>query len=332
MTAALPHPALGDVALPDIAAALAGQGLFLDVGLATLRLRSTAASLPPALQSVYRHFAFQTSCPWADLHVDLVPAGGWRRWLRPQVLFRCDGEEPFEPFAADTALPLMEWSANYLIGRRFNELLLLHAGVVEKDGFALVLPAVPGSGKSTLTAALSLRGWRLLSDEFGALDLQQLCFRAALKPAALKNQSIDVIRAFEPHAELGPEFPKTRRGRVAHLAPSRQAVAGLHVPALPGAVVLPRWQAGHPTELTPVPAQMAFSSLAFNAFNYSVLGAGAFRAAVAVAQACPTWQLVYSDLDDALARLSAEWPAVVEQGRQRRAEHPVEVAADASID
>jgi HprK-related kinase A len=155
----------------------------------------------------------------------------------------------------------------------------------------------------------------LLSDEFGALDLYSRTFRPALKPVALKNASIDVIRRFEPRAELGPEFPKTRKGRVAHLAPSREAVAGLHRPAQPGAVVLPRWVAGAPTRLTEVPAQMAFSALAFNAFNYSVVGAAGFEAAAAVTQACPTWQLEYSDLDDAIEHLSRAWPAVVERGQ-----------------
>ena len=58
-------------------------------------------------------------------------------------------------------------------------------------------------------------------------------------------------------------------------------------------------------------------ALAFNAFNYATLGAAGFKAAVAVAGSCPTWQLIYSDLDDALARLAREWPAVVEQGRER---------------
>lgn len=312
-----PRRALQETPLSDVQSALAGNGLFLDVGLATMRVRSQVPSLAPALHSVYRHFEFQTAAPWTDLHVDVVPGQGLRRWLWPQAIFRSDSEQPFEPFPADTALPLMEWGANFLIGRRFNNLLLLHAGVVEKDGFCLVMPALPGSGKSTLTAALSLSGWRLLSDEFGALDLQRGSFRPALKPAALKNDSIQVIRNFAPHAELGPEFPRTRKGKVAHLAPSRQAVLTRHEHAWPGAVVLPRWQAGHATELTPIQPQMAFSALAFNAFNYATLGAAGFKAAVAVAGSCPTWQLIYSDLDDALARLAREWPAVVEQGRER---------------
>jgi predicted ATPase len=43
---------------------------------------------------------------------------------------------------------------------------MLHAAVVEKNGKALILPALPGSGKSTLSAALAMNGWRFLSDEF----------------------------------------------------------------------------------------------------------------------------------------------------------------------
>lgn len=318
MPATVPPRALRDVDPPQIDRALRQGGLFIDFGLATLRVRSEVATLAGPLRSVYRHFAFQAQAPWADLHIQLARPFGLRRWLGPQVLFRCDGEEPFEPFPADTALPLMEWGGNYLIGRRFNELLLLHAGVVERDGFALVMPALPGSGKSTLTAALSLRGWRLLSDEFGALDLQRGSFRPVLKPAALKNESIEVIRRFAPQAELGPVFPKTRKGSVAHLAPSHEAVAGLHQHAWPGAVVLPRWQAGERTQLIPVPPQMAFSALAFNAFNYARLGAAGFHATVALTQHCPTWQLTYSDLGDALERLAAEWPAVVARGLERQ--------------
>ncbi len=305
---------LADVGLDQISQTLASGGLRLDLGLAKLRLQSDAAALAPQLQTVYRHFVWDTTPGWADLHVQLQRLSGPRRWLRPQVRFFCDGQWPFDAFPADSPLPLMEWGVNALIGRRMNDTLLLHAGVVEREGFALVMPALPGSGKSTLTAALSLRGWRLLSDEFGALDPQRQLFVPALKPVALKNESIEVIRRFGGASELGPEFPKTRKGTVAHLAPSAQAVQRVHEPARPGAVVLPRYQAGSSTQLLPVAPDMAFSSLAFNAFNYAVLGAAAFEAVVSLTQNCPAWQLIYSDLDDALATLLQLWPGVVARG------------------
>jgi HprK-related kinase A len=306
-----PPPTLGTADLQPISRALGAGGLWLDVGLVRMRVRSNAPALAAHLQSVYRNFALQTQGEWADLHFDLQRPGNLRRWIAPQVRFFCDGQVPFEPFPADAALPLMEWGANWLIGRRCNHVLLLHAGVVERDGRALVMPALPGSGKSTLTAALSLHGWRLLSDEFGAYDLEAAAFRPAIKPIGLKNQSIDVIRAFAPSAPLGSSFPKTRKGTVAHLAPDAAAVQRAHEPARPGAVMLPRWEAGSTTQLLRVQPHIAFSALAFNAFNYQVLGARGFQAVVALCQQCPVWQLVYSDLDDALACIDALWPEVM---------------------
>jgi HprK-related kinase A len=184
---------------------------------------------------------------------------------------------------------------------------MLHAGVVERDGLALILPATPGSGKSTLTAALSLRGWRLLSDEFGAFDLTSGRLLPVIKPVALKNESIDVIARFEPAAEIGPPFPKTRKGTVAHLAPSAEAVARRAQGAFPGAVILPKWHSGSTTALEPLRPEATFPSLAFNAFNYTSTGADGFRAVAELVRRCPAWQLVYSDLDDALAAIDARW-------------------------
>lgn len=299
----------------DLERALAGRGLWLDIGAATLRVRSSSSAFVAQFQAVYGQMPFVDTCNWADVHVELKPPAGLRRWIRPQVVLQCDGRELFDPFPADSPLPLFEWGCNWMIAHRLNDLLLLHAGALERDGFALLLPATPGSGKSTLTAALSQRGWRLLSDEFGAFDPQTGEFRALLKPIALKNESIEVIRAFAPDAIMGPRFPKTRKGTVAHLAASADTVARRHEAARPGAVVLPRWQAGSSTRWEPLDGHMLFAALAFNAFNYTVLGADGFRAAVHLVRQCPAWQLVYSDLDDAIAILHSAWPEVVERQR-----------------
>ena len=320
MTPAEVRPrALAETTLHDVRHALRCGGLLLDVGLASLCVRSDVAALAPQLQAAYRHFPFVTRGPWADLHVDLMHPWGLRRWVRPQVRFRCDSQEPFDPFPADTGLPLLEWGANWLIGRRMNDMLMLHAGVVERDGLALVMPAMPGSGKSTLTAALSLSGWRLLSDEFGAFDPINFTFHPVLKPVALKNESIRVIRQFAPDAQLGPEFPKTRKGTVAHLAAAPGAVARVSETAQPGAIVLPRWQAGCATRWAPLKERVVFSALAFNAFNYAVAGATGFAAVVHLVRHCPAWELVYSDLGDALETISAAWPQVVEEVSSRAA-------------
>jgi HprK-related kinase A len=312
---ALASRLLADVDNAEVTQALAGAGLWFNIGAVSMQVRGNAKTLAAPLQTVYGHFPFVTNADWADVHLSIDLAAGLRRWIRPQVLLHADGRVPFDPFPASNALPLFEWGCNWMIGRCCNELLLLHSGALERDGLALLLPATPGSGKSTLTAALSQRGWRLLSDEFGAYDPTADVFRAVLKPIALKNESIAVIRQFAPSATLGPEFPNTRKGTVAHLAAGPDAVARRHETARPGAVVLPKWQAGSPTRWEPLSEQALFPALAFNAFNYSLLGAVGFQAVVQLVRRCPAWQLTYSDLDDALATLEAAWPAVLSHHR-----------------
>lgn len=305
-------PSLGAARESLVADGLRGAGLSLDLGVATVRVQGDAQALPSQLQSVYGDFPLTLHEGWADVHARVDAAHGLRRWLRPQVVFSSDGREIFSPFPADSPLPLLEWGCNWLIGQRLHHLLLLHAGALERDGLALVLPAVPGSGKSTFTAALANRGWRLLSDEFGAYDLEQGCFRALLKPVALKNESIQVIRAFAAGARFGPLFPKTRKGAVSHMAPDRTAVARRHEGARPGAVVLPRWEAGSNTHWEPLAEHDTFSALAFNAFNYQLLGEVGFDAVLALVRRCLAWRLVYSDLDDAIRTIERDWPRVVD--------------------
>jgi HprK-related kinase A len=303
---------LAEIEPSEVAHALAGKGLWIDIGVGTVRVQSDSRALAAQLQTAYEQFPLVDQASWADLHVQIRRPPGARRWIRPQIRFQCDGRLPFDAFPADSPLPLFEWGCNWLIGQRFNDLLLLHAGAVERDGLSLVLPATPGSGKSTLTAALSQHGWRLLSDEFGAFDHESGSFRAVLKPIALKNQSIDVIRRFSPRAVFGPEFPKTRKGTVAHLASTQDAVARRHEPACPGAFVLPKWVAGSPTRFQRLSENVLFSALAFNAFNYNLLGAIGFKAVVRLVRQCPAWQLIYSDLHDALATIETAWPQVIE--------------------
>ncbi len=307
MTPPAAEQRLGTTSLEVIGQALAAEGLWLDVGAARIRVQSHLPSLATQLQAVYADFALVGHSPWADVHCQLEPVAGLRRWIRPQVTFWSDGQLVFEPFAANAPLPLFEWGCNWLIGQRRNDRLLLHAGALERDGLALLLPATPGSGKSTLTAALTQRGWRLLSDEFGVLDTGSGQIHAMLKPVALKNRSIDVIRQFAPQARLGPSFPGTRKGTVAHLAADRDAVMRRHQSAPVGAVVLPRWEAGHATSFKPLTPEHAFAALAFNSFNYQLIGAPAFEAVLAIARGRPAWQLVYSDLDAAIATLNDAW-------------------------
>jgi HprK-related kinase A len=294
---------IGDAPPSLIVGALRATGLGIDFGLVRARIQSDCSELAPKLQVVYRHFPVEPEGGFFDVTSRVDRSKGLRRYLGRQIHFFVDGERPFEPFPADTDLPLLEWGLNSCIAERCNHCLLLHAGVVERGGRAIVLPAVPGSGKSTLAAALATSSWRLLSDEFAAVRFSDGALLPVVRPIALKNESIELLRDLAPEAVIGPVFPKTRKGRVAHLAPDAASVAARHEAAEPIAVVFPKYQRGASLDLEELAKAHAFAKLATNSFNYELLGPYAFRATGRLVQRCRCLRLVYSDIEDAIATL-----------------------------
>ena len=295
---------LRDLPLEEVERTLAGQGVGLDFGALRVRLRTRVRALAGVLRTVYGAYPAGDPRGFFDITARLGPVGGLRRLFRPQVGLWLDGESPFDPFPADTHFPLLEWGVNWGFATRGNHHLLLHAGVVERGGRAVVLPALPASGKSTLTAALSTRGFRLLSDEFAVVRLADAALLPIPRAIALKNESIEVMRAFAPGAVLGPEFPKTRKGRVAHFAPGEEAVAARNVAAVPALIVFPMYTPGTTAEVEPFPKARAFTRLSVNSFNYEVLGPAGFDAVGALIAACGCYELRFGDLDAAIGEIS----------------------------
>ena len=214
------------------------EGLCVDIGPFVVRLRSQEKSFLRIFSLLYQDFQLSAD-ELIDFHIDMRRPSGYRRWVSAQVVFSVDGQVPFEPFPLSHAMPLFEWGLNWCIARRAHQNLMLHAGVVEKQGKAIIFPALPGSGKSTLSAALGLRDWRFLSDEFGLVSGCDGLLQPMPRPVPLKNQSIQVIQDFSSAAVLGPLFPKTRKGTVAHLQPPSTSVEQCKQVAKPAMVIFP---------------------------------------------------------------------------------------------
>ncbi len=295
-----------DLGVGGVHARLAGAGLGLDLGAAVVCIRTDVGELAALISQLYAHFETLEAPGIFDVTVDLVVERSAFRLIRPRVELWLDGEREFEPFPRDTPLPLLEWGVNFGLATRLYCYLLLHAGVVAKGDQAVLLPAMPGSGKSTLAAVLSRRGYRLLSDEFGVVRLEDRLILPLLRPIALKNASIDVLRSVDPAAVIGPRYPKTRKGTVAHLAPSENDVLASSRPARPALVIFPQFIAGAGLDLRLLEPARAFSRLAVNSFNYDVLGPDGFDALCDLVDGAASYTLSYGDLDaavDAIDRL-----------------------------
>lgn len=284
---------------------LQSTGLRWVVGPFVVHLRSRVPDFVHHLQLFYPENKV-LELPWddiADFHVTLHPSSGLRRYWRPKVSFRLDGNSFFVPFPLSHAPPMFEWGMNMAIASRSNHYLLLHAAVLEKGGVALVLPGTPGSGKSTLSAALALRGFRLLSDEFGLYCPEKKIFMANPRPVGLKNESIDVIRAFDSQAVLSEEYPHTRKGTVSFLRLPTGSVPQCDLGVVPRWIVFPTFEHQSPTFLEKIPEGEGFLRLAANAFNYETLGQSGFNGIAAILGVSQQMQLRFGRLDEAVAEL-----------------------------
>lgn len=283
-------------------------GIHLQTGAFITHLHTSIPSVAAGIGLLYADFPVLENAIFADFHVRLAHPRSLRRWLKKQVLFLFDGQPPFKPLPLDQAFPMLEWGLNWCVSGHAHSYLIIHAAVVEKNGYAAILPAPPGSGKSTLCAALVQRGWRLLSDELALIRVCDGKIVPLPRPVSLKNASIDIIQRYEPEAIFSPKVCDTMKGTVAHMKPSADSVARAAQVAQVAWVIFPKYQAGTATQLAPLPRARAFMRVADNAFNYSLLGAQGFETMAGLIDASQCYDFSYSVLDEAIAAFATLTP------------------------
>jgi HprK-related kinase A len=280
---------------------LDGPGLRVRMGPLAVSVRAPIRRIRAAMALHYGAHEVLDGGTFADFDIRIAPPRGLRRFLRPTVIFHVDEVPTLQPLPAEQAFPLLEWGINWCIATQCHWFLMLHSAVVERAGGALLLPAPPGAGKSTLCAALVARGWRLLSDEMALIDLGRLDVTPIPRPISLKNRAIDVIRDFWPGASIGAIVHETLKGSVAHARPPAASVARDREAVAVRWIVLPQYVEGAATSLTHVSRGTAFMRLVDSAFNYTMHGRAGFETLAAVVERAECFEFRYGgDLDAAM--------------------------------
>ncbi|WAC73848.1 HprK-related kinase A [Roseateles sp. SL47] len=291
---------LAELSRDDLRRHLRGDGLALRLAPFTVKVRSDLPHLADDLAQMYDRFELVPPQDFIDFHVAVLRSPHWRSRLMGRAEFWFDGQRSFTPLPGAQALAMLEWGINWCIAAHAHQYLLIHAAVLERGGRALVMPAPPGSGKSTLCAALAHRGWRLLSDELGLLDLRTGQLHGMARPINLKNASIHLLKDFAPHARFSASMPNTSKGTVALVRAPEEAIARRQVPALPAWVVLPAWVPQSSARLEPIERARAFMTLAEQSFNYDLHGQIGFHALGQLVDRCECYRFEYSALDEAI--------------------------------
>ncbi|MGY2735893.1 HprK-related kinase A [Sphingomonas sp. UYP23] len=259
------------------------------------------------LETLYRAYP-RPADDVPDFTVRLFAARPWRRVLRPSVMIGGDFVLPeAAPLPLAQGLLAAEMGMNLQMALGQRRYLLLHASVVERDGQALVMTGVSGAGKSTLAALLSLRGWRLMGDEFALLDPETGHLHAFPRLVSLKNASIATVAAEATADRFGPLLEGTPKGTIRHFVPDAQAIATMTQPARPALILFPSF--GFEPAARDVAPSEVFVRLTQASTNYVALGERGFDALTRLVTSVPARAIDYPDTASAIAQVEAAWAA-----------------------
>ena len=285
------------------------SGLRVRIGPFLVCVRSSLKDIERSLRLLYSEFAVEPEGGGAHFSMRVDPPSLARRLFRAQVQFDLDGRQPFIPLPKDRAALMFEAGLNWCVGTLANQFVVIHAATLERNGRALLMPAPPGSGKSTLCAGLVARGWRLLSDEFALVDPGTRQLTPLPRPVALKNGSIDVIRTWAPDLVFGPAVLNNEGQLVAYVRPPDASVHASDRRCHAGLVVIPQWVAGVEATITPMTRARAVLHLADNSYNHNLHGREGFDCLAEIGGTAPCVTLRYSRLAEGVEAVNrlADW-------------------------
>lgn len=235
----------------------------------------------------------------ADYDVSIDYSGLVRKYIKPQCSFKFDQFEPFLGLPIGHAYANLEWGMNYVIASNIFNYLIIHSGIVAKNNKAVLFPAPPGSGKSTLTAYLQGQtSWRLLSDEMALIDPETLEAIPFVRPICLKNRSGQLVQQWFPDVAVSTIAGNTHKGDVVHVSPSKFSWEQRKTRAEIKSVVFPRYDPDVELEVYALTKTQAFMQLAENAFNFSLLGVEGFETIIQIIEKVDCYEIVYNDVKE----------------------------------
>lgn len=262
-----------------------------------------------AYRSLTYSFRIRTALPDVALRIDEllapfrlesgngIPTFEIRRRGRTGIVrVYLDGGLVLRAASEAAALDYVLWRASRETIDRAEDFLVLHAGAVSWRGRAVVLPAPPDSGKTTLTAALTRAGLRYLTDEASFLELGSGRLHPFPRPLWMETGTLTLMPDLR---DTLPPFITAPRINY-HIDPADLRPRAIGSPCHVRYVVFPTYLRGAATALEPVSRAESIVALAENSFNAQRLGARGVRLLGDVVSGAECYRLVMGDLVSAV--------------------------------
>jgi hypothetical protein len=174
----------------------------------------------------------------------------------------------------------------------------VHAAVAGRRDGAIVLPAPPDCGKTTLLAGLVRSGFSFLSDEVALFDVERPWVTPFPRPILIDPNSVEVLAGL---GEAVPPECESFRGERYQLCADdlRPGAMGTSLPV--SLIVQPRYEAGANPRLEAMSRADALRLLVEQSFNLDRFGGEGIRVLAEIVRRADCYRLTFGDLDEAVS-------------------------------
>jgi hypothetical protein len=275
----------------------AARGCYRLLGIEAL-IRYGHGAQKRMVDSVIGHLKTEsTGTPALTIDVQSLP---WNEGRQIASNIYCDGEPEASATRLSGLAPLVKsalWSAAV---NAHDFLLDLHAGVVGKDGRCILLPAPAGSGKSSLTAALTHSGLGYYSDEVALIERGTFYVSPVPLAICVKSTAWDFMSRYRPELPGLPIHHRDDGKRVRYVRPVAAQVQ--KEPGQVSHIFFPLYAKDEPTRLVPVARADALARLMDQCLAFRLqMTPGNVKDLVNWISGIDCYALTFSSLDEAVA-------------------------------
>jgi len=218
---------------------------------------------------------------------------------QPRFTIARSGEATFETESYTDLVAHLEWSINTAALRRLGHYYQLHAAAVSLDGTALLFPAEPGGGKTTLALWLCLNGFQYLTDEVTLVSPDTLTVTPFPKSFGLKEGTVQLLSKLKPELGLSDYEGTFRQERIWYLPPAAISPRCVSGQARAGAVILVNHDPRRATELTDYSKARMVVELINQSFNFLAFKERGVEVLTRLVEQAACFRLSVNDLDRA---------------------------------
>jgi len=257
-------------------------------------LRTSVMAFLPVMDHLFAPFACAGSDPPSAVYEV-------REFERPADRRRYEARKDGETVGRVSSIGLL---VDLLVRETTNEVvseatryIAIHAAAAARDGRAVVMPAPPGQGKTTMVAALVHHGWDFLTDEAVLISTADGLVHPFPRPLSISPGSMRLLPGLR---ERIPAPTTSYRHYDHHVAPDDLRPGCVSGPVPIGGVVFPRYAPGAATALEPIPRAGALLDLLKGTFNLDALGGKGVETLARIVGGVPCYRLRIGGLASAV--------------------------------